>query len=257
MYLLGTFMRRNKKSDIQWLEFEVLQEFAKVKHGVFLRQGGVSQAPFHSLNLSYSVGDRLEDVQKNRNIVASFFGQENLASCKAFHSDLVQEHTITTQQTNLLCDGVVCNTPQIALAVTHADCQAALFYDPIQHAIACIHSGWRGSVKNIYRNTIQQMKGRYGTNPADVIVCISPSLGPESAEFVNYKTELPEEFWQFQMKPTYFDFWEISKYQLKLEGILPEHIHVAEIDTVANPHDYFSYRRDKTTGRHASVIMLL
>ncbi|MFI5344380.1 MAG: polyphenol oxidase family protein, partial [Chlamydiales bacterium] len=155
------------------------------------------------------------------------------------------------------CDGLICKTAGISLMMTHADCQIALIYDPIQHIVSNIHCGWRGSVLNIYAEGINMLKTRFGSNPADLLVCISPSLGPDEAEFINYRHELPEEFWPFQVRPTYFDFWSISEYQLQAAGILPHHIEMARLSTYSNSHDFFSYRRDKITGRHATCITLL
>lgn len=243
--------------DLIWLEFELLKDFPNVKHAVFLRHGGNSQGSFHSLNLSLTVGDDQNHVQLNRRKIASQFGLQQLSWCQANHSDIVAKHTLETRDIALPCDGITTNIPKLGLAVTHADCQAAIFYDPVHHAIANVHSGWRGNVKNIYKNTIQYMNSEYGTNPENLFVCISPSLGPENAQFVNYRTELPEAFWDFQIKSTYFDLWEISRHQLQRCGILPHHIQVANIDTYANREDYFSYRREKCTGRHATAVMLL
>ena len=129
-------------------------------------------------------------------------------------------------------------------------------YDKKQKAIAIAHSGWRGSTLNIYKKTIETMKKRYHSKPEDILVCISPSLGPDSAEFQNYKTELPESFWQFQIQPYYFDFWKISRWQLEEAGILPHHIEIAGMDTLSNPTDFFSHRRDKPSGRNATIAFL-
>jgi copper oxidase (laccase) domain-containing protein len=100
------------------------------------------------------------------------------------------------------------------------------------------------------------MKEIYLSDPKDLLVCISPSLGPESAEFIHYKTELPESFWQFRQKDNFFDFWNISKWQLTEAGILPHHIQMAEMDTYLLGDQFFSYRRDKTTARQATFSML-
>lgn len=155
------------------------------------------------------------------------------------------------------CDGLVTKTPGLTLLMTFADCQIAFIYDPIHHVIANIHSGWRGSVQNIYGEAVDKMKSAFGSKPEDLLVCISPSLGPDEAEFMHYRRELPEEFWHFQPRPTYFDFWSISEAQLQAAGVLPHHIEVARLSTYSNPHDFFSYRRDKVTGRHAACLSLL
>jgi YfiH family protein len=155
-----------------------------------------------------------------------------------------------------LSDGISTQRPHVALMVTQADCQAAIFYDPINHVLSNVHSGWRSSVLNIYGATVEHMKHVYGSKPEDLLVCVSPSLGPESSQFINYKTELPEAFWEFQVKPLYFDFWSISEEQLKRAGVLSHHIQIAGIDTYANEEDYFSYRRSNKCGRQGTVCAL-
>ena len=145
----------------------------------------------------------------------------------------------------------------LALMILHADCQAAIFYDPVHGAIANVHSGWRGNVKNIYLATIQKMARVFGSKPQDLLVEISPSLGPDNSEFRNYRTELPQEFWEFQVRPEYFDLWAIARHQLEQCGVLSHHIQIAEICTFANPQDYFSYRRDKIIGSHATLAKII
>ena len=121
----------------------------------------------------------------------------------------------------------------------YADCQIALIYDPVNHAAANIHSGWRGSVANIFQEAILGMQQNYGSHPSNLLVCISPSLGPDEAEFIHYRKELPEPFWDYQVRPTYFDFWSITEAQLQAAGILPHHIEIARISTHANSKDFF------------------
>ena len=120
------------------------------------------------------------------------------------------------------CDGLLTKTPSRPLCLMHADCQIAFFYDPKTKSVAGVHSGWRGSVQNIYKETIAGLSSHFGSRPEDLYVCISPSLGPNHAQFIHYRKELPEDFWQFQEQPDYFNFWKISKWQLENEGsILP------------------------------------
>jgi copper oxidase (laccase) domain-containing protein len=93
----------------------------------------------------------------------------------------------------------------------------------------------------------------FSTEPVDLIAAISPSLGPCCAEFINHRAKLPEALHSYQIRENYFDFWAISRDQLSASGIRPENIHVAEICTCCDLN-YFSYRREKNTGRFASVI---
>lgn len=247
-------MIEKEKEGIRFLEFELFSEFSNLKHAIFLREGGFSKKCYHSLNLSYLVGDEEAIVKENEKKVRLIMGCERLVRGNLCHGKRIVD--ISSLDTKMLSDGIATKKGGFGLLSTHADCQTALFYDPIQKAIANIHAGYRGSVQNIYQETINFMKKTYGSNEKDLHVAISPSLGPMQAEFINYKKELPETFWEFETVPNHFDFWEISNRQLLNAGLLPHHIQIAKIDTFSNEKDYFSYRRDKITGRNASFIAL-
>lgn len=154
------------------------------------------------------------------------------------------------------CDGLMTQTEGLGLSILHADCQAAIFFDPKQKVIANIHCGWRGSRDNFYKKTVSTFQKFFQTDPKDLRVCISPSLGPEFAEFRHYETELPKEFLPFQVKPGYFDFWAISRWQLQESGVVDAHIEIASMCTFSDKQNFFSYRREKITGRHATVVAL-
>lgn len=249
-------MLRKMTDEIHWLEFEQLQEFSQLTHAIFLRHGGHSLSPYHSLNLGSFVNDDPNHVALNLKKIKNIFNLPKFICPKQCHGKKIIEIDPIHDGMTIECDALATKHLGIGLMITHADCQAAIFYDPINHAIANVHAGWRGSVQNIYAETIQFMQSKYGSQPKELLVCISPSLGPNDAEFINYRTELPEMFWEFQIKPNYFNFWEISKYQLQACGILPSHIEIAAISTYANPHDFFSYRYNQNTGRHGCMIAL-
>jgi YfiH family protein len=165
------------------------------------------------------------------------------------------DFSFPTAESRLKGDALITLCPGVGLMINHADCQAAIIYDPIHHAIANVHSGWRGSIQDIYAETIQMMQHIYHSKPQDLLVGISPSLGPDDAQFVKYREELPETFWEFQKTLYYFDFWAISTMQLTRCGVLPHHIEVAGISTYSHPEDYFSYRRG-AAGRHGTIVAL-
>lgn len=250
-------MLRKEKNGVVWLEFAIFQQFPSLRQGVFLRHGGESQGHLSSLNLSYHVADDPLSVSANEGKLLSILNIPKLIRAQLVHGKEIVSINSTEQKLNNPCDGLTTRKLNLGLMVTHADCQAAIFYDPITHSLATVHAGWRGQVHNIYAETIAMMKNEFGAAAANIHVGISPSLGPEAAEFMHYKTELPPLFWKYQVKPNYFDFWEISRMQLQGAGILKEHIEIAGICTYSNPQDYFSYRRDKQTGRHATVAALL
>ncbi|HSX11474.1 MAG TPA: peptidoglycan editing factor PgeF [Chlamydiales bacterium] len=242
---------------MEWLEFDQLESFPHVVHGVFLRHGGVSKSPCDTLNLGGDgASDHPDTVKMNRDLVRKALGVDHLIFPHQTHGTNVQRVTLKNLGKTLQADALFTTEKGIALGVTHADCQAAIFYDPVHEAVAVVHSGWRGSVQNIYARTLEAMQREIGTQPQNLLVCISPSLGPDHAEFKNYKQELPQDFWAFQVKPNYFNFWAISRKQLSSLGILDKNIEITETCTVCNPKDYFSYRREKDTGRHGTVVAL-
>lgn len=245
-------MIRKKKGLIEWLEFELFTDCKSLLHGIFLRHGGVSEGSFGSLNFGLTQGDLPEKVEENKRRALTTLGLSNAISSLQVHGKTVQEITSQSEE----CDGLMTAHRGVGLLMTHADCQAAIFYDPLSQAVANIHCGWRGNVQNIYQETVSQMQKCYGSKAENLLVGISPSLGPQAAEFYNFRTELPKSFWEFQVKPTYFDLWEISRSQLIASGILPHHIEIAKICTYDNPEDFFSYRRQKASGRHATIVAL-
>jgi len=248
-------MIRKKQGEIEWLEFELFAEFPNLAHGIFLRHGGVSEGPYHSLNLGGASGDRPERVEENRRRVLRALNVEKWASGKQVHGSEVVWVEDAEQHLGD-CDALITDKPNIGLLIKHADCQAAILYDPVRHAVANEHSGWRGNVKNIYQATVQKMEQAFGTRPEDLLVGIAPSLGPDRSEFVHYKVELPEEFWPFQIRPQYFDLWSIARNQFEIAGVLSNHIEIASICTYDNEQDFFSFRREKISGRNGTLVVL-
>jgi len=258
---------------LETLRFQIFSKHDFLVHGVFNRQGGVSSAPYDSLNISFGVYDDPEHVQKNRAIIQNYLSIETLISAKQVHETEIlvldknsatsHENIATTKRTilgsnisNDLHDGYdafISNIPGVSLMVQQADCQAVLIFDPVQKVVANIHCGWRGSVNNIIGKTIVKMADIFKINPKNLLAGVSPSLGPCCAEFINYKTELPQSFWDYQIKPNYFDFWKISANQLQKAGVQTGNIENSSICTACN-NDWFSYRREKETGRFCSVI---
>ncbi len=247
-------MLRKKDQDTEWLEFELLAELPKLKHAVFLRHGGVSTGPYSSLNVGGGTGDDSQHIVRNREIVKQCMGATELIAGYQVHGKVIAEYCGEYELGN--CDGLATKLQGAALMIKHADCQAAIIYDPIMHALANVHCGWRGNVQNIYAEAVNFLREKYGSKPENLLVGISPSLGPDNSEFKNYQTELPESFWKFQIKPTYFNLWEIARLQFTAAGVLPHHLEIAGICTYANEKDYFSYRRDKVTGRNCTVALL-
>lgn len=250
-------MHIKEKNGIRWLEFEQLSSIPGLVHGVMLRSRRGEDGSLLSLNLGEDVGDPPENIEENRQRVVTALGIPRVVWTHQVHSDDLISITTSDFSNIEKADGMMTQIPGLGLMVRHADCQAAIFYDVKNRALANVHSGWRGNVKNIYGKTIEMMSKNYGTNPKDLLVCISPSLEPLCSEFIHFEKELPESFWKYQVKPTYFDLWKIAQMQLEEGGVLPEHIEIASICTICSPQDFFSYRRDKLRRRNNATIAAL
>jgi YfiH family protein len=221
----------------------------------FSRHGGASEPPYHSCNVGLHVGDDEARVLRNRALIKEELGLVRLVSAKQVHGESILnvDWLPAADEEHAGYDALMTNIPGLGLMIQQADCQAVMLYDPEHRAVANIHSGWRGSVANIIAKTVAAMIAAYGTRPASLFAAISPSLGPCCGEFVNYRQELPLAFHGYQTQPNHFDFWAISRDQLCDTGVRNEQIEIAGNCTVCDGN-YFSYRRDKVTGRFASVI---
>lgn len=242
---------------MRWYSSDLLS----IPHAMLCRCGGVSSNSFATLNLSFGVGDDSYNVKMNRQRLKQCQGIDYLVSAVQVHGDQVVLAENIKQDTEFReTDGLITRELGIGLLIQQADCQAVLLHDPVQRVIGAVHNGWRGSTLNILTKTVTAMEGCYGVNPDTLKAVISPSLGPCCAEFINFQQELPKSFYARQVTPCHFDFWAISRDQLREAGLKDTNIETAGICTVCNK-DFFSYRRavrqgSGVTGRNGSVIAL-
>ena len=153
-------------------------------------------------------------------------------------------------------DALITDVPGIRLLIQTADCQAVMLFDPQKRVVANIHCGWRGSLLNIIGRTLLEMSREFDCRPKHIQAGIGPSLGPCCAEFVNFQTEIPADFWGYKDARDHFDFWAVSCDQMKRAGVAAENIDVSRICTRCRTDEFYSYRAEKTTGRFAAVIGL-
>lgn len=259
-------MRMARRDGIPYLTFPHLAE-AGVPHAMFTRIGGVSPSPFQSLNTSRSGGDSAENVAENRRRIGEVMDRiasslvmpgdssGRLAFLRQIHGVAVAAMEETTPVDEVPeADAAMTDVPGLGLVIQTADCQPVMLFDSRTRAVANIHSGWRSSVANIIGHTVAAMTARYGTDPADLLAGVGPSLGPCCAEFIHYEREIPAPFWSHRVSEHHFDFWAISRRQLTEAGVRDDRIVIAGICTRCRPDLFFSYREEKITGRMASVI---
>jgi YfiH family protein len=232
----------------------------EVPHGFTTREGGVSSAPFHSLNLGISTADRPDHVLENQRRVLAAFGYPPVVSLRQVHSNRVH---VVEEAGEWEGDGVLTSTPGLLLRVSVADCYPILLHDPVRQVVGALHAGWRGVVLGILPRALEQMRVCYGSSPHDIRVAVGPGI---SASNFQVGPEVLEQFERQGLAFAWPDPEHPGRYRLDLEhairtqaqkaGIPPQHYWALGRCTYADPV-FFSHRRDRgQTGRMWALIML-
>lgn len=225
---------------------------------VVTRHGGVSPAPWQSLNFSVARGDAQERVHENRRRLADAldFDVAHIVRCQQVHGTRVcavdKEQAGQVQED---ADALVTAGTELPISLVFADCVPVLLYDAERHVVGICHAGWRGTVAGSARSTLETMQRVHKTNPAHVHVGIGPSIGPDSYEVgpevvAAAKAGLPyaEECLLYPRRSegrAHFDLWRANQLQLEAAGVPASQIEIASIDTARNTQDFFSHRAEK------------
>lgn len=222
------------------------------------RHGGLSPAPYASLNLGTSTADTPENVAKNQ---ARFWKNVGIDPAQVAISHQIHgtEVLVVTQPGRYNgYDSLITNQLGIMLAVTIADCTPVLIFDPVHKAVAAIHAGWRGTIKAIVLKTLKAMGREFGTAPADCYAYVGTCIDECSFEV---GAEVGEQFSAAHRRSDsalgkYFvDLKNANFDQLVASGLNKRHIEVSVYSTVLHNHSYFSFRHENgQTGRMVACI---
>ena len=227
---------------------------ASVRACVTTREGGVSEAPFDSLNLGDHVDDRPEAVAENRRRLTEPFSIKP-AWLQQVHGIVVAHADPAVVAT---ADASWTDTPGIACAAMTADCLPALFCDRAGTRVAAAHAGWRGLAAGVLEATLDHLD----TAPADVLVWLGPAIGPTAFEvgpevrevFVNQLPEAASAFVPSHNAGKFMaDIYLLARLRLAERGVTA--VYGGGFCTVTDPR-FFSYRRASRTGRFASLVWL-
>ena len=236
-------------------------------HGVFTRLGGVSSAPYSTLNTGHSVGDDPASVDANHQAIYRALGvhEASVVTVQQVHDDRVVIVSGSTKgQTVAGADALISDVPGLLLLMRFADCVPILFYAPRRGAVGLAHAGWQGTLKHIAAKTAQAMISAYGCSPEGLYAGLGPAIGPccfevgpEVAQAMRQASPSPASIIS-RMLPggkAHVDLWRANALQLEEIGVT--HIEVAALCTCCHRDLFFSHRRDKGhTGRFAAVIGL-
>ena len=220
------------------------------------RQGGVSQGGFYSWNLASHVHDEISSVKLNRQRLQQELGLKNdPAWLEQTHSTRVIN---LDQDQDRDGDAATTTQPGVVAVVLTADCLPVLFTNTTGTEVAAAHAGWRGLANGILEHTLQSMQSQ----PEQLMAWMGPAIGPNQFEvgaevrdvFVNFSADAANCF--IPNRPGHFlaDLYELARLRLQLAGV--GHVWGGEYCTYSQPERFFSYRREKITGRQASLIYI-
>lgn len=221
------------------------------------RNGGVSKAPYDTFNLAAHADDNVEHVLENRKRLRENFKLPNEpAWLQQTHSNIAvyidddfkkcEADASYTDQKNQVC------------VVMTADCLPILITNKQGTEIAAIHAGWQGLAKGIIEATIKKLK----SDPNDLMAWLGPAIGPNVFEvgadvhelFINHDVKAESGFTPFAK-----DKWLMNIYHLgtqRLNDVGVTQIYGGDYCTYSEPEKFFSYRREKVTGRMVSLIYI-
>ena len=261
---------------VEWLTYPAFDEHPEIIHGFSTRKGGASKGHLGEMNLSFSRGDDPENVKENYRRMADALGirPEQIVCSDQTHTANVRiadsthcGEGVTRPKTWTDVDGLVTNEPGVALCTSFADCVPLYFYDPVHKAIGLSHSGWRGTVGQIGAVTIETMHKEYGTDPADVLAAIGPSICQDcyevSADVIEeFQKAYPKEEWEklYYAKENgkyQLNLWEACRYTLLKAGVLKEHFSMPNLCTCCNPDILFSHRASQGKRGNLNAFLML
>ncbi|QBQ54353.1 peptidoglycan editing factor PgeF [Nitrosococcus wardiae] len=220
------------------------------------RRGGVSSPPYHSLNLANHVGDRLEVVEKNRIRL-----QQSL-SLPIEPSWLTQVHGNEIVSANKgpgqRGDASVAYGPGSVCAILTADCLPLLLCNQEGTKVAAAHCGWRGLAAGIIEATVSALE----VPGKRLLAWLGPAIGPQAFEvgpevrevFLDQDWRHTSAFTVHRQGRWLADIYQLARLALAKQGV--QWIYGGQYCTVADPHRFYSYRREGKTGRMATLIWL-
>lgn len=226
----------------------------RVRALITTRAGGASSGEFESLNLSARVGDDSQRVARNRAILRECLPAQP-AWVKQVHGTVVIDAAMATPESE--ADGMVTRAAGVVCAVLSADCLPILLADRAGKTVGIAHAGWRGLAAGIIENVVRAMD----VSASDLVAYIGPGIGPRRYEvgenvrqaFVQKSPEAEAAFVSGQDGRYFADLAKLARQRFLAAGV--GDVHGANLCT-ASDERFFSFRRDRVTGRMASLIWL-
>lgn len=262
------------QNQLVWLSSSLLENAEGVSHGFSTRKGGISPAPWDTLNLGPARGDQIENVMENYRRFGACVGADPCRSVLAVqvHEDTVR--TVTAEdagkglylERDYTADALITNLVNIPLVVFSADCGILLLHDPVTRCAGAVHAGWRGCARGIVAKAVQEMHRVYGSKPENILAAVGPCIGqccfetdsdvPQAMRASALGTAA-DPYLELRGTKWHVDLAGLNRRWLLQAGVLPEHIDVCGLCTVCHPELFWSYRRDgNARGAQVALISL-
>ena len=228
---------------------------ARVRGFVTTRDGGVSTGPYASLNLGHG-GDDPRAVDENRRRV-----QQHLPAAPAWLRQVHGAEVVdvaATPATAPIADAAVTRMSGTPLVVMVADCLPVMLAQRNGAAVAIAHAGWRGVSAGVLERTVAAMS----CAPQDLVAWIGPGIGPQAFEvgrdvldaFVRHDAAAAAAFAPLRAGKWLADLPRLARQRLAAAGVTD--VHGGTWCTVREPARFFSYRRDRASGRMGAFIWI-
>ncbi len=237
------------------------------------RAGGLSAAPFDAMNLGDHVNDAPEAVQANRATLRSALAAEPVFLQQVHGTRVaVLEQVPGAGAPATAADACVTARRGLACTIMVADCLPVLFTDRQGSAVAAAHAGWRGLAgaqgQGVLEAAVAALREHGGAALPDMMAWLGPCIGPDAFEV---GAEVRDAFtaWQAEAAPLFCphapgkwmaDLPGLARLRLRALGFDDVHIHGNDSSaawcTVSQPSKFFSYRRDRVTGRMAGCVWM-
>ncbi|MEC5422775.1 peptidoglycan editing factor PgeF [Virgibacillus sp. C22-A2] len=238
--------------------------------GFTTKNGGISKAPYDTLNCGLHVADTYNEVIANRTKLADVlkFPLENWVSGEQVHGTVVKNvdeeakgKGATSYQDSIKgTDGLITNKPGILCTAFFADCVPLFFFDPITGYIGIAHAGWKGTVGGMAKEMIQKFEAA-GVTKSDLLVAIGPCISGEAYEVDEHViSHISDKYKKKAVTPKGNNRYLLDLKQLNVEillqcGVLRNNIDVTNYCTFYDNQLFFSHRRDNgKTGRMLGYI---
>ena len=229
------------------------------------REGGESEGPFASMNLGRSVGDEPARVVANRDRFAAACGAAPVFLSQVHGTRVVRIDAADARPGAPVheADASVTTTPGIACTVQIADCLPVLFAAPEGRGVAAAHAGWRGLAAGVLEATVAALAAAAGCRPGEIDAWLGVCIGPSAFEVgvdvleafaARGDSRIGARFVPAQPGKWLADLAGLARDRLEAAGI--ERVSAADGCAYRDPSRFFSYRRDRVTGRMAAAVWI-